>query len=210
MNKFKNQDIGYGNIRISNLKLEDLDSYLKIEFDAFFEKLKFIFSNKKNAAFGIIRSEIAKNIGTGRYYNAKIDDRIVGIIEIVSRENIESHIKEFHNYFKYLGFHRAVKAFILTAIEIPKLDNRTIYIDNVAVDPNNRRQGIAKKMLSFAEDFSKRNGKNALKLWVAAGNKNAYRLYKKFGFTELARRSSGIAERYMGYRDWIYMKKEIL
>jgi len=210
MNKFKNQDIGYGNIRISNLKLEDLDSYLKIEFDAFFEKLKFIFSNRKNAAFGIIRSEIAKNIGTGRYYNAKIDDRIVGIIEIVSRENIESHIKEFHNYFKYLGFHRAVKAFILTAIEIPKLDNRTIYIDNVAVDPNNRRQGIAKKMLSFAEDFSKRNGKNALKLWVAAGNKNAYRLYKKFGFTELARRSSGIAERYMGYRDWIYMKKEIL
>ena len=210
MNKFKNQDIGYGNIRISNLKLEDLDSYLKIEFDAFFEKLKFIFSNKKNAAFGIIRSEIAKNIGTGRYYNAKIDDRIVGIIEIVSRENIESHIKEFHNYFKYLGFHRAVKAFILTAIEIPKLDNRTIYIDNVAVDPNNRRQGIAKKMLSFAEDFSKRNGKNALKLWVAAGNKNAYRLYKKFGFTELVRRSSGIAERYMGYRDWVYMKKEIL
>jgi ribosomal protein S18 acetylase RimI-like enzyme len=210
MNKFKNQDIGYGNIRISNLKLEDLDSYLKIEFDAFFEKLKFIFSNKKNAAFGIIRSEIAKNIGTGRYYNAKIDDRIVGIIEIVSRENIESHIKEFHNYFKYLGFHRAVKAFILTAIEIPKLDNRTIYIDNVAVDPTNRRQGIAKKMLSFAEDFSKRNGKNALKLWVAAGNKNAYRLYKKFGFTELVRRSSGIAERYMGYRDWIYMKKEIL
>jgi ribosomal protein S18 acetylase RimI-like enzyme len=210
MNKFKNQDIGYGNIRISNLKLEDLDSYLKIEFDAFFEKLKFIFSNRKNAAFGIIRSEIAKNIGTGRYYNAKIDDRIVGIIEIVSRENIESHIKEFHNYFKYLGFHRAVKAFILTAIEIPKLDNRTIYIDNVAVDPNNRRQGIAKKMLSFAEDFSKRNGKNALKLWVAAGNKNAYRLYKKFGFTELVRRSSGIAERYMGYRDWVYMKKEIL
>src|SRR4030043_669379 len=203
MNKFKNQDISYGNIRISNLKLEDLDSYLKIEFDAFFEKLKFIFSNRKNAAFGIIRSEIAKNIGTGRYYNAKIDDRIVGIIEIVSRENIESHIKEFHNYFKYLGFHRAVKAFILTAIEIPKLDNRTIYIDNVAVDPNNRRQGIAKKMLSFAEDFSKRNGKNILKLWVAAGNKNAYRLYKKFGFTELVRRSSGIAERYMGYRDWV-------
>jgi ribosomal protein S18 acetylase RimI-like enzyme len=210
MNKFKNQDINSSNIRISNLKLEDLDSYLKIEFDAFFEKLKFIFSNRKNAAFFIIRSEIAKNIGTGRYYNAKIDDRIVGIIEIVSRENIESHIKKFHNYFKHLGFPRAVKAFTLTAIEIPKLDNRTIYIDNVAVDPNNRRQGIAKKMLSFVEDFAKRYRKSVLKLWVAGKNKNAYSLYKKLGFTELVKRSSWIAERYTGYRDWVYMKKEIL
>jgi ribosomal protein S18 acetylase RimI-like enzyme len=210
MNKFKNQSINSSNIRISNLKLEDLDSYFKIEFDAFFEKLKFIFSNRKNAAFGIIRCEIAKNIDTGRYYNAKIGDRIVGIIEIVSRENIKSHIKKFHNYFKHLGFPRAVKAFTLTAVEIPKLDNRTIYIDNVAVDLNNRGQGIAKKMLSFAEEFAKNNGKNTLTLWVAAGNKNAYRLYKKFGFTELIRRSSGRAERYTGYREWIYMKKEIL
>ena len=210
MNKFKNQDIIYSNIRISTLKLEDLDSYLKIEFDAFFEKLKFIFSNRKNAAFGIIRSEIAKNIDTGRYYNAKIDDKIVGIIEIVTRENIKSHTKKFQNYFKHLGFPRAVKAFILTAIEIPKLDNKTIYIDNVAVDANNRRQGIAKKMLSFAEDFAKRNGKSALKLWVAGKNKNAYSLYKKLGFNQLVVRSSWIAERYTGYRDWIYMKKEIL
>ena len=210
MNKFKNQDIIYSNIRISTLKLEDLDSYLKIEFDAFFEKLKFIFSNRKNAAFGIIRSEIAKHIDTGRYYNAIIDDKIVGIVEIVTRENIKSHTKKFQNYFKHLGFYRAVKAFILTAIEIPKLDSKTIYIDNVAVDINSRRKGIAKKMLSFAEDFAKRNGKSALKLWVAGKNKNAYSLYKKLGFNQLVVRSSWIAERYTGYRDWIYMKKEIL
>ena len=210
MNKFKNQDIIYSNIRISTLKLEDLDSYLKIEFDAFFEKLKFIFNSNKDAAYSIIKSEIAKNIDTGRYYNAIIDDKIVGIIEIVTRENIKSHTKKFQNYFKHLGFHRAVKAFILTAIEIPKLDSKTIYIDNVAVDINSRRKGIAKKMLSFAEDFAKRNGKSALKLWVAGKNKNAYSLYKKLGFNQLVVRSSWIAERYTGYRDWIYMKKEIL
>jgi len=210
MNNSKNQNSNSHNIQISNLKLEDLDSYLKIEFDAFFEKLKFIFSSNKDAAYSIIKSEITTNINTGRYYNAIIDGKIVGIVEIVTRENIKSYTRNFRTLVKYLGFFRAVKAFILTFLEAPKIDSKTIYIDNVAVDPNNRRQGMAKKMLFFAEDFAKKNGKNALKLWVAGKNKIAYSLYKKLGFNQLVVRSSWIAERYTGYRDWIYMKKEIL
>jgi len=187
MNNFKNQNSNSRNIRISNLKPEDLDSYLKIEFDAFFEKLKFIFGSNKDAAYSIIKSEITANIDTGRYYNAVIDGKIVGIVEIVTRENSKSHTRNFRTFVKYLGFFRAFKAFILTFMETPKLDIKTIYIDNVTVDINSRRKGIAKKMLSFAEDFAKRNGKSALKLWVAADNKNAYRLYKKFGYAELSR-----------------------
>jgi len=210
MNNFKNQNSNSRNIRISNLKPEDLDSYLKIEFDAFFEKLKFIFGSNKDAAYSIIKSEITANIDTGRYYNAVIDGKIVGIVEIVTRENSKSHTRNFWTFVKYLGFFRAFKAFILTFMETPKLDIKTIYIDNVTVDINSRRKGIAKKMLSFAEDFAKRNGKSALKLWVAGKNKNAYSLYKKLGFNQLVARSSRIAERYTGYRDWIYMKKEIL
>jgi len=65
-------------------------------------------------------------------------------------------------------------------------------------------------MLSFIEDFAKRYRKSVLKLWVAGKNKNAYSLYKKLGFNQLVVRSSCIAERYTRYRDWIYMKKEIL
>jgi len=210
MNNYKNQDNNFCHIKTSNLKLEDLDNYLKIEFDAFFEKLKFIFSSNKDAAYSIIKSEIIRNINTGRYYNAKIDGKIVGIVEIVTRENIKSYTRNFRTFVKYLGFFRAVKAFILTLLEAPKIDSKTIYIDNVAVDINSRRKGIAKKMLSFVEDFAKRYRKSVLKLWVAGKNKNAYSLYKKLGFTELVKRSSRIAERYTGYRDWIYMKKEIL
>ena len=210
MNNFKNQNSNSNNIQISNLKLEDLDSYLKIEFDAFFEKIKFIFGSNKDAAYSVIKSEITTNINTGRYYNAIIDGKIVGIVEIVTRENIKSYTRNFRTFVKYLGFFRAVKAFILTFLEAPKIDSKTIYIDNVAVDINSRRKGIAKKMLSFVEDFAKRYRKSVLKLWVAGKNKNAYSLYKKLGFNQLVVRSSRIAERYTGYRDWIYMKKEIL
>ncbi len=209
MIKRKNQSGNSYNIRISSLKLEDLHSYIKIVFDAFYEKLKFIFSNRKDAALNIITAEITENIGTGRYYNARMDGKMVGVIEIVTRENIKIHNRSFKIYAKYLGLPRAVKAFILNLLDAPKLDSNTIYIDNVAVDIDNRRKGVAQIMLSFVEDFAKKHGKKALTLWVAAANKNAYSLYKKFGFKNMFTRSSRIAERYFKYRDWVYMKKGI-
>jgi len=205
----KNQSKNFNNIRISSLKLEDLQSFIKIEFDAFYEKLKFIFSSRKDAALNIITEEITANIGTGRYYNARMDDKMVGIIEIVTRENIKAHNRNFKTYVRYLGFLRAIKAFVLNLLDAPRLDGSTVYIDNVAVDIDNRRKGVARIMLSFVEDFAKRHGKNALTLWVAAANKSAYGLYKKFGFKNMVTRSSRIAERHFQYRDWVYMKKEI-
>ncbi len=209
MNSNKNKYNHLSNIHISNLEFKDLDRYLQIEFDAFYDKLKIMFSNKKEAAYNILKEEISNNIETGRYYNARSGNMIVGIIEIVTEENTKSYVKSFHTYVKYLGFFRAVKAFLFNLFEIPRLNNNTIYIDNVAVDIDNRRKGVAKKMLSFVEDYAKKTRKYTLTLWVAAGNKNAYDLYSKSGFVKVILRSSGIAEKFSGYRDWVYMKKEI-
>ena len=209
MNSGKNPENNFSGIKLSNLKPGDLDDYLRIEFDAFYDKLKYIYSNRKKAAMDIVRSEISKNIDTGRYFNAVIDGKIAGIIEIVTIENIQSHTKNFRDYLENLGLQRAIRAFVLTSTEIPRLDNKTIYIDNVAVDARSRRQGVAKKMLSFVEDYARENRKSVLKLWVAHLNKNAYDLYRKFGFVEEVKRSSWIAGKYTGYRDWIFMKKEI-
>lgn len=196
-------------IHISNLKLQEVDRYLKIELDAFYDKLKIMFSNKKKAAYNILKEEISNNIETGRYYNARSGDMIVGIIEIVTKENSKNYIKSFRTYVKYLGLFKAVKAFLFNLFETPRLNSSTIYIDNVAVDIDNRRKGVAKKMLSFVEDYAKKSRKGVLTLWVAAANKNAYKLYLKSGFFKVILRSSGMAEKFSGYRDWIYMKKEI-
>jgi ribosomal protein S18 acetylase RimI-like enzyme len=209
MNSDKNKDSHFPDIHISNLELKDLDRYLQIEFDAFYDKLKIMFSNKKEAAYNILKEEISNNIETGRYYNARSGNMIVGIIEIVTKENTKNYVKSFRTYIKYLGLFRAVKAFLFNLFEIPKLNDNTIYIDNVAVDTYNRRKGVAKKMLSFVEDYAKKTKKGILILWVAAANKNAYELYSKSGFLKVILRSSGIAEKLSGYRDWVYMKKEI-
>jgi len=59
-------------IKINRLRPDDLDVYLKISFDAFFEKLKFITGPKKEEAISIKRVEISRNINNGRFYTATI------------------------------------------------------------------------------------------------------------------------------------------
>ncbi len=200
---------GHSNIIIRGLKPEDIDDYLKIELEAFYEKVLFLFSGREEAAYHILRSGLAGSLFKDRYFNAISKGILVGTIELVTKENSQSYRNSFYQFYKHLGFNRAVKAYFLTFFEIPNLDGKTIYIDNVAVEKNSRRQGIAEKMLYFAEDYAKANGKSVLKLWAASKNINAVALYKKIGFRQLVKRSSRITEKYFGYRDWVFMGKEV-
>jgi len=207
MNDIKNND--FYDIKIGGLELHELDKFMEIMIDAFFEKLKLIYYHDKYAAYNIIKSETYRNIQNNRHYAARLDGKVVGILELISNDNLKNYARSFRTYNKYLGFLRAFKTFTMTRFEIPRLDSKTIYIDNLAVDKNHRRKGVAGKMLSFAEDTARKNGKSALTLWVAAKNKSAYERYKKSGFSDIFTKSFKMLENYLGYRDWIYMGKEI-
>jgi ribosomal protein S18 acetylase RimI-like enzyme len=93
---------------------------------------------------------------------------------------------------------------------MPAIDNATIYINNVAVDKDFRLKGVATAMISYAEYIARSRGKDKLKLWVANDNKAAYSFYRKMGFYQLMFRSSKLAHRYMGYKDWVFMCKDIV
>ena len=103
----------------------------------------------------------------------------------------------------------AIRAYFLTILDMPAIDNSTVYINNVAVDKDFRRKGIATFMLSYAEYIAGSRGKDRLKLWVANDNKTAYIFYRKMGFYQLMFRSSKVAAHYMGYRDWVFMSKDL-
>ncbi len=194
-------------IRMRSLKYEDIDDYLKIEFDAFYPKLSSIYGNRRNAAYNIIKAEITSNFDSGRFMNALYKDRPVGIIELVTKESSEDYNRDFYLYLKYLGPIGAVRAYFLTFLDMPHLDENTIYLDNIAVDINKRHRGVATHMISFVEDLALKRKKNKLRLWVAQKNSDAYHLYRKSGFEHLVFRSSRIAEKYFGFRDWVYMGK---
>lgn len=196
-------------IRMRLLRYEDIDDYLKIEFDAFYLKLSAIYGNRRNAAYNIIKTEITSNFDSGRFLNALYKDKPVGIIEIVTKESSEDYNRSFYLYLKYLGPIGAVRSYFLTFLDMPHLDENTIYLDNIAVDINNRHRGVATHMISFVEDLALNRKKNKLRLWVAQKNSAAYHLYRKSGFTQLMFRSSRITERYFGFRDWVYMGKTL-
>ncbi len=196
-------------IRMRPLRYEDIDDYLKIEFDAFYPKLSSIYGNRRNAAYNIIKTEIISNYDSGRFINALYKDSPVGIIELVTKESSEDYNRSFYPYLRYLGPIGAVRAFFLTFLDMPHLDENTIYLDNIAVDINNRHQGVATHMISFVEDLALNRKKNKLRLWVAQKNSDAYHLYRKSGFEQLMFRSSKVAEKYFGFRDWVYMGKTL-
>ncbi|MES0342377.1 MAG: hypothetical protein ABUK08_08695, partial [Candidatus Humimicrobiaceae bacterium] len=90
-------------IRMRPLRYEDIDDYLKIEFDAFYPKLRSIYGNRRNAAYNIIKTEIVSNFDSGRFMNALYKDQPVGIIELVTKESSEDYKRNFYLYLKHLG-----------------------------------------------------------------------------------------------------------
>ena len=62
------------------------------------------------------------------------------------------------------------------------------YIDNVAVDPAFRRQGVASGLLDAMIGQAQRRKLRFLSLEVRAGNEGAIALYASFGFTAVGRR----------------------
>ena len=62
------------------------------------------------------------------------------------------------------------------------------HIDNIAVDPRVRRQGVGKKLLLSALREAARAGAKVASLEVRASNVTAQALYRCFGFTVVGRR----------------------
>ena len=62
------------------------------------------------------------------------------------------------------------------------------YITNVAVHPQQRRRGIAAKLLQVFCDFAQAHHLAFLTLEVRPSNEAAIALYQRFGFTERGRR----------------------
>lgn len=64
------------------------------------------------------------------------------------------------------------------------------YLDNIAVFPEYRRQGVAKALLLELENRAKRRNGEFLSLEVRASNREAIALYQAMGFQKAGRRKN--------------------
>ncbi len=195
-------------IVLKNLRKEEITEFLRIEFDSFREIMLLIFGGDINSGFKIMKSEIEANLHTAQYYVAKKREEIVGTIEIISEDAIRKYKKNFKIYFENIGLTKALKAYYFE-ISPYKMNDKTLYIDTVAVDERFRRKGIAKKMLELTNNIGKRMNKEFLTLWVAKENLPAFHLYKTMGYKEIKGKSSKILEKRFLNKEWVYLKKEI-
>ena len=77
------------------------------------------------------------------------------------------------------------------------------------ISPSFRRQGMARRLLSAAEDLARDAGKESVGLHVTANNLGALTLYEAEGYVEVSRQRSLIAAWFMNIREWLYLKKQL-
>ena len=108
-----------------------------------------------------------------------------------------------------LGLPRAFWA--TTLLSYPRYSHTSseAYVERLVVSPAFRRQGMARRLLTAAEDLARDAGKETVGLHVSGNNLSALRLYEAEGYVEVSRQRSLFTSHFLGIRDWLYLKKTL-
>ena len=115
----------------------------------------------------------------------------------------------WRNLSRNLGFPRAVWATTLLSYPRYSSTSSEAYVERLVVSPAFRRHGMARRLLSAAEDLARGSGKETIGLHVSANNLPALRLYENEGYEEVSRQTSYLTGYFLGIREWLYLKKEL-
>ncbi len=68
---------------------------------------------------------------------------------------------------------------------------------------------MAKSLLEAAEELAIETDKKTLGLHVSGNNLPAMRLYEDEGFVEVSRQRSLLTGKFLGIKDWIYLRRNL-
>lgn len=116
------------------------------------------------------------------------------------------HAIQLHN-----GIFGALRSFILMILinDNRKPNNDEVYIEMLGVTPAWRGEGVAAKLLSYAESIAGEEDVTKLTLTVVSGNEAAITLYKKCGFETTQKKQSRILKWITGYSGYYQMVKQL-
>lgn len=109
------------------------------------------------------KSKLAEDISRGELYCITNDDKIIGIIVITEKEDIE---------YKNIDW--------LTP------QGSSLYIHRLAVHPNHQGKGYAKELMDFAESFAKSMDYASVRLDTFSKNLKNNLFYKNRGYKQLS------------------------
>jgi len=194
---------------------DDEQAIAALVVEGFLDQFRHVFGGKMDRSLKVMEKWISlehvsggvRSLVVEGYTNAEIAGS-VGVRTEASREDILAR-GLWTALTRNLGILRAVWATILLSYPTYSSVTSEAYIERLVISPSFRRQGIARRLLSAAEDLARDAGKKTVGLHVTGSNLGALRLYEAEGYMVVSRQRSLIAAGFMDIREWLYLKKEL-
>jgi ribosomal protein S18 acetylase RimI-like enzyme len=183
--------------------------------EGFLDQFRHVFGGKMDRSLKVmerwIRLEHISGGVTSLVVEGYADGEIAGSIGVRTAVSSEDILARglWRALTRNLGVPRAVWATTLLSYPTYSSIASEAYIERLVISPSFRRQGMARRLLSAAEDLARDAGKKSVGLHVTGNNLGALRLYEAEGYLEVARQRSLIAAWFMDIREWLYLKKQL-
>jgi len=194
---------------------DDDQAIAALVVEGFLDQFRHVFGNKMDRSLKVMEKWISlehvsggvRSLVVEGYANAEIAGS-VGVRTEASKEDLLAR-GLWTALVRNLGIPRAVWATILLSYPTYSSVASEAYVERLVISPSFRRQGMARRLLSAAEDLARDAGKKTVGLHVTGDNLGALRLYEAEGYVVVSRQRSFIAAWFMDIREWLYLKKEL-
>ena len=173
-------------------KDHDSDDCAKLLFISGPDLFTYIFIERKPEIYDLLKL-FYENSGIYSKENILIDEEngiAKGLILAYPAQEMKEMSKQMFSLMKdillisgLVKFFKMIARFKLN-LNFPKLENDELFISNLAVFDNFRKQGVAKRLLNKAEEIAVEKGLKKLSLYLEIDNTLAKDVYLRYGFTE--------------------------
>src|SRR5919199_1357040 len=192
---------------------EDDPAIAALVVEGFLDKFRPVFGSRMDRSLKVMERWVDLEHASGGVTSLVVEGYAtseiagsVGIRTEASREDVLAR-GLWTSLTRNLGFARAVWATTLLSYPRYSSDSSEAYLERLVISPSFRRQGMARRFLSAAEDLARDAGKKTMGLHVTGDNLGALRLYEAEGYAEVSRQRSFITAWFMDIREWLYLKK---
>jgi len=194
---------------------EDDPAIAALVVEGFLDKFRPVFGSKMDRSLEVMERWVNLEHASGGVTSLVVEGYAtselagsVGIRTEASREDVLAR-GLWKELTRNLGFPRAVWATTLLSYPRYSSESSEAYVERLVVSPSFRRQGMARRLLSAAEELARDRGKATVGLHVTGDNLRALRLYESEGYKEVSRQRSLITAYFLDIREWLFLKKEL-